>query len=371
MKVLFQSRTNLFKAPGGDMVQMLKTKEYLEKLGIKVDISLELEPDLNEYDLVHLFNLMEPQDIYIQMLNAKKQNKKIALSTIYGLYTEFERKARGGFFQKLANILSPYQIGYIKVLVKHYKEKRMHKGVYKMLFKGYYGMMKDIVDNTSVFLPNSHSEMKRVANEFKLKNYKYVSIPNAIDKTVFSSESENNVKANPYEKFKDCILCAARIEGRKSTLNLVRAIKDTDYKLVLVGNESQNQKEYVQQVHKESGENVFFLGAIPHEDLKNLYKMAKVHALVSWMETPGLSTLEAAAMDCNIVITKKGDTEEYFEDYAFYCEPDNIESIKKAIEKAYNSSINPKLKQKILTHYTWEETAKQTLNAYNIMGNYF
>ena len=75
MKVLFQTRTNLFEAPGGDMVQMLKTKEFLEKLGIKVDISLELEPDLTGYDLVHLFNLMEPQDIYIQMLNAKKQNQ--------------------------------------------------------------------------------------------------------------------------------------------------------------------------------------------------------------------------------------------------------------------------------------------------------
>ena len=99
MKVLFQSRTNLFDAPGGDLVQMLKTKEFLEKQGIHVDISLEFEPNLDGYDLVHLFNLMEPQDIYRQMKNAKKQNKKIALSTIYGLYTEFERKARGGLFQ--------------------------------------------------------------------------------------------------------------------------------------------------------------------------------------------------------------------------------------------------------------------------------
>ena len=73
MKVLFQSRTNLFEAPGGDMVQMLKTKEYLEKVGIQIDISLDFEPDLSGYDLVHLFNLMEPQDIYRQMLNAKKQ----------------------------------------------------------------------------------------------------------------------------------------------------------------------------------------------------------------------------------------------------------------------------------------------------------
>ncbi len=367
MNVLFQSRTNLFEAPGGDMIQILKTKEFLEKRGVTVDISLEFEPDLTGYDLVHLFNLMEPQDIYRQMMNAKKQNKKIALSTIYGLYTEFERKARGGIFQKLANVLSPYQINYIKTIIKHYFEKRFHKGVFKMLYKGYYGLMKEIVDNTTVFLPNSVSEMNRVAAEFKLKDYHFVSIPNAIDKTIFSDS--NDSYTNKYRHFKDCIVCAARIEGRKSTLNLIRAIKDTNYKLILVGNESHNQKKYVQQVHDEAGDNVVFLGAIPHNDLRDLYKVAKVHALISWMETPGLSSLEAAAMGCNIVVTSKGDTYDYFEDYAFYCEPDDVTSIKKAIDEAYNSPVNPKLKEKILKDYIWEKTAEQTINGYNKLLN--
>ena len=365
MKVLFQTRTNLFDAPGGDMVQMLKTKEFLERLGVDVTISLDFEPDLSNYDLVHLFNLMEPQDIYRQMKNAKNQNKKIALSTIYGLYTDFEREARGGIFQKLANVLSSYQIGYLKVLVKHYKEKRMHAGVYKMLVKGYYGLMKDIVDNTAVFLPNSNSEMNRVAREFKLSNYKYENVPNAIDVDVFNDLSNPDAQIlEKYAKYKDCILCAARIEGRKSTLNLVKAMKGSPHTLVLVGNESKNQKEYVDQVHREAGENVVFLGSIPHNELAVLYKLAKVHALVSWMETPGLSSLEAGAMDCNLVITEKGDTREYFEDFAFYCKPDDVESIKEAIELAYTTPVNHFLKQRIITNYNWTKTAERTISAY-------
>jgi len=202
-----------------------------------------------------------------------------------------------------------------------------------MIYKGYYGLMKEIVDNTSVFLPNSVSEMNRVATEFNLKNYNFVSIPNAIDKSVFTDS--DNEKPNKYSEFKDCILCAARIEGRKSTLNLVKTVKGTNYKLVLVGKESQNQKKYVEQVHEEAGDNVTFLGAISHDDLRDLYKFAKVHVLASWMETPGLSSLEAAAMGCNIVVTKKGDTYDYFEDYDFYCEPDDVDSIKRAIDQAY------------------------------------
>ena len=365
MKVLFQTRTNLFDAPGGDMVQMLKTKEYLEKIGVEVDISLEFSPDLSDYDLVHLFNLMEPQDIYPQMLNARRQNKKVVLSTIYGLYTEFERKARGGVFQKLANFLSPYQIGYIKTVIKQYKEKRMHDGVYQMLRKGYYGLMKEIVDNTSVFLPNSTSEMDRVAKEFKLTNYEFESIPNAIDKTIFNDQVEiDSDTFAKYGQFKDCIFCAARIEGRKSTLNLVQAVKDLPYKLVLAGNESKNQKQYVDAVHAAAGANVHFLGAVPHNDLAALYKLAKVHALVSWMETPGLSSLEAGAMDCNLVITDKGDTREYFGDLAFYCEPDDVNSIQTAIDAAYKSPVDSALKNRINNNFHWEVTAEKTLAGY-------
>ena len=48
MKVLFQTRTNLFDAPGGDLIQMMKTKEHLEKLGVTVDISLEFCPDVEQ-----------------------------------------------------------------------------------------------------------------------------------------------------------------------------------------------------------------------------------------------------------------------------------------------------------------------------------
>lgn len=365
MRVLFQTRTNLYTAPGGDLIQIQKTKEYLEKLGVHVDISLDFEPDLSSYDIVHIFNLMDPQDIYLQFKNAQKQNKKIVLSTIYGLYTEYERKARGGLFQKVANFLSPYQIGYIKILVRHYHEKKFHEGVKKMMFKGYYNMMKEIVDHTSYLLPNSVSEMNRIAKEYHLKNYNYIPVPNAVDLNVFNDKVElTEEDLKKYGQYKDCILCAARLEGRKSTLDLVRAMKNLPYQLVLVGNESKNQANFIKQVHEEAGENVHFLGPVPHADLAKLYKLAKVHALISWMETPGLSSLEAAVMDCNLVITKKGDTEEYFEDYAFYCEPGDVNSIEKALQKAYNSPVDKRLKDKISSKYNWEETAKATYKAY-------
>ena len=87
MNVLFQSRTTLFTVPGGDTVQILKTKEYLEKSGILININTESEPDLTGYDLVHLFNLIRPQEVLTQARNAKRQGKKIAaLHYLWSVY---------------------------------------------------------------------------------------------------------------------------------------------------------------------------------------------------------------------------------------------------------------------------------------------
>ncbi len=94
-----------------------------------------------------------------------------------------------------------------------------------------------------------------------------------------------------------------------------------------------------------------------------------MHVLPSWFETTGLSSLEAAAMGCNLVITRKGDTEEYFGDMAYYCEPDDISSIREAVLNAYSAPKNPKLKDHILENYTWNKTAEQTLNAYKTVLN--
>ncbi len=75
---------------------MLKTKEYLEKLGVKVEISLEISPDLNGYDLVHIFNIQDcvAYHSYKQIINA---------SVVQWQNTTFPRLRRG--FDSLHSLL--------------------------------------------------------------------------------------------------------------------------------------------------------------------------------------------------------------------------------------------------------------------------
>lgn len=362
MKVLFQSRKTLFTAPGGDTTQILKTKEYLEKLGVSVDISLELTPDVSNYDIVHVFNLMRPQELYLQVKNAKKYGKKVALSTIYGPYEEYEKKARGGILQVMNNMLSITQIEYLKVIARAVLNFEFSKGTCVYLLNGHKRLQRKIIKMVDVFLPNSDSEMLRVAKDFNLSSYNYIAVANAVDVNKFNYDK---VSIDPeLEKYRDCVLCVSRIEGRKNQLNIIRACNKLPYKFVYIGKAGANFQKYFEQCKKEANSNTYFLGQIEHEKLPQFYKLAKVHILASWMETPGLSSLEAGVMRTNIVVTKKGDTEDYFKDMAFYCEPDDLTSIKKAVQQAYETPFKENLLKRILDNYTWEDTARQTLDGY-------
>lgn len=57
MKVLLWTRPN-DRIAGGDLLQALNTKKYLEKFGLEVDITDAYGLDhtkLQEYDIIHLF----------------------------------------------------------------------------------------------------------------------------------------------------------------------------------------------------------------------------------------------------------------------------------------------------------------------------
>ncbi|MDD2947528.1 MAG: glycosyltransferase [Rugosibacter sp.] len=363
MKILFSSRTTLFSVPGGDTVQLVKTAEYLRNAGVEVDISTELEPSLNGYDLVHLFNLMRPQDVYLQARNAKRQGKRVALSTIYGRYIEYEHKVRGGLAGWVVRHISSWQVERLKVIARAIVNREINKGSLFTALFGYRNLCGRISEMVDVFLPNSQSEMYRVHEDFPVAIEKpFVVVPNAVDISVF--DQDQVVVNDEVKKFEGCVLCVARIEGRKCQLDLVRAIRDLPYQLVLIGKPAPNHLSYFDEIKREASDRIHILGQVPHEELAQYYKAAKVHALISWMETPGLSSLEAGAMNCNLVITAKGDTRDYFGDDAFYCEPDSIDSIRDAIVRAYNTPVDPALSRRIREDYNWQKTAEKTLEGY-------
>lgn len=366
MKVLMQSRNNFFTLRGGDTIQLEKTKAELEKLGVEVDFSLDFNPNLSNYDLVHLSNVTRIQETYLQVKNAKKQGKKIILSTIFWPMDEFEKQGQVGIRKIVNSFLGIDNQERIKALARYIKDKDSRNIATKNLWRvGYTKMQNYVVNNVDYFLPNSEMEMDEFCKSFKIKKKRYKVIPNAIDSNVAKIQMESEIPSE-FEKYRDAIICVGRIEPRKNQLALVKALDQSGYKLVLVGAVSDNQKSYFEQIKEimDRNKNFYYIPRINNSKLYQLYKVCKVSTLPSWLDTPGLVSLEAAAMGCNLAISSKGSTTEYFGEYAEYCLPDDIEGIRKAIDKAYSKSKNDDLKNKIFENYTWNIAGKKTLEAY-------
>jgi glycosyltransferase involved in cell wall biosynthesis len=207
-----------------------------------------------------------------------------------------------------------------------------------------------------MILPNSVSEYKRITQSYPCA-VNYSIIPNGVDIHLFKRNyfmgRDNNL-----------VLCVARIEGIKNQLNLIKALNYTRFRLLIVGSHAPNQKAYYDECQGIAAPNITFINHVSQQELVKYYQQAKVHVLPSWFETTGLSTLEAAAMGCNIVITDKGDAKEYFGTKAFYCDPAEPGSILSAIEKASESHYNEELHDMIIKRFTWKQAALQTYKAY-------
>ena len=353
MKIAFIIRPNVFDVPGGDTVQMTKTATELQKLGVSVDVFTSGQKvDYANFDLIHLFNIIDCEDLLYHALHS---SKPIALSTIYVDYREYDKHHRKGLISFLSKILPYHRIEYLKTLAKFMlKGEKVSSPLYWV--KGHNGSIKCILRKTAMLLPNSMNEYHRLQQDYHT-NLPYRVIPNGFDPDLF--------KTTPTETQRRGILCVGRIEGRKNQLNLIRAINQTNYTLTLIGQVSPNQKSYYRQCRSEAGPNIRFIDYLPQNELLSFYQQSKVHALPSWFETTGLSNLEAAAMGCNLVIADRGDVRDYFENYAYYCEPDDINSIRHSIEKAYETENNGLLKTHVFTHFTWEKAAEATLKAYS------
>ncbi|HUB62366.1 MAG TPA: glycosyltransferase family 4 protein [Puia sp.] len=354
MKVLFISRSTLFSGPGGDTVQITKTAEGLRNAGIEVDIRLSNEEiDYRPYDLIHFFNIIRPADILRHIF---RSHKPYVISTIYVDYYEFDANFRKGMARPLFRLLSADGIEFLKVLAR-----RLTSGEQvisrRYLVWGHRRSVRYIIRHARCLLPNSHSEYMRLVARYGIQQ-KYRVVPNAVDQKLFSLPSDDSGRAS------NVVLCVGRIEGIKNQLQLVRALNDTGYTLFLIGSAAPNQPEYYSECRKIAAPNIRFVEPIAQEELVRYYAMAKVHVLPSWFETTGLSSLEAAAMGCNIVITDKGDTREYFGDDAWYCDPASADSIRSAVDRAASALRSERLIQRIAQHYTWETAAAETAAAY-------
>jgi glycosyltransferase involved in cell wall biosynthesis len=168
---------------------------------------------------------------------------------------------------------------------------------------------------------------------------------------------------------RDYVMWTGTVEPRKNLSGLARAfarLERDDLDLVLVGPKGWN--EDLDATMAPVKDRVRALGFVPSEDLPPLYAGARVFCYPSLLEGFGFPVLEAMAQGTPVVTSLGTSTEELGKDAAVLVDPTDPQELASAITRVLEDEpLARKLAQAgrdRVTEYTWERTARVTLDAY-------
>lgn len=362
MKVVFCVRHNFHSSPGGAQIQIMKTSAGLKKLGVECDIiTSPAGVDWEKYDIIHLSDLTWVYDLLRYLECLKNVRKPKVLSTIYWPFDDYAANGAPFIQRMIFKLFGVNGFEFAKAAVKCVTQRNL---VYlRGVTRSYIGNQRSIANQVDWFLPNAETEQQAMNHRLGLNKTNYSVVNNAIDVSLF--DVLRSVKT--YEKVPNTVVCVGRIDPRKNQMALLNALySDRDIRITFIGQPGPNSRGYAEELKKraEVRGNVEFLMQMPQREVFEHLLTSQVHALPSWVETPGLVSLEAAYADCSIVVGKRGSVGDYFRDYAWYCEPDSPESIRKAVLEALQNKPSQGLKTLIRQEYSWDYAAKQTYEAY-------
>ncbi len=341
-RILFGTSPKAFENKGGGEILLTKSRQYIKELGFETAL-FDGEQNFKSFDLFHNFSLH--RDCLEQVTKAKEAGLKIVVSPVY--WPSIKHALLSG---------RPIK-GRAKSMAAEMLNRFGSAGV---------SAVKNMLALADIITPSSIAEATMLKKRFGIEGNRIKIIHNGVE-TRFS-------KASP-EKFekkyglKDFVLYVGRIEERKNVFTLIKAMKGIDEVLVIIGNAKKGSEAYYKKCKKAAGKKIVFLSGLKHEDkmLESAYAACKVFVLPSWYETPGLAGLEAGLAGANVVITKEGCTKEYFGRFALYVNPVSVSDIRERIKEALDEPKSNMLKNHIKDRFFWENSAKETKQAYETL----
>ncbi len=362
MKIALIARENLNIIKGGDTFVILKIKELLEKNGIHAELILNKNQFKENYDLYHLFNLGDLKTSTFYVKQILKSKKKFVLNPfwyktdeifykIFLLWKDYSKyKKIFNFLEKLVG--SNFLFNSLKILNRY---RRDLKEEYTLKMASAIIIESPTIKN---ILVNYFLRLKKHIEE------KIFILPLPIDDN-FLSSSCREVSFNL--NLTDYVLNVGRIGPLKNQIAIIKAlVKNPEIPIILVGykhNTSGNFKFYYQELDnliKKRG-NVVHINEVSTEELIYLYKNAKVYCHPSIFEPYGLSVLEAAYFDCNLVVTNNCGVKDYIEGEIFFIDPMDTEDLKEKLILALNK---PKADKNLKINLDWQFYIKELIKIY-------
>jgi glycosyltransferase involved in cell wall biosynthesis len=339
--VLLHSPAHVFQAPGGGENQLVQTGRYLDRLGVTVRPFQPWVDRLERARLVHLFGLSRE-----------------------GL--ELARVARA---RRMPVVVSPvcwYEPRALLALAGGPVRGAWHvaRWAAQNVWPRWPRWRRELLGLADRVLPNSQAEADQLVRLFALDPARLHVVPNGVEPRF--------AEATPdlwHARFGTgpLVLYAGRVEPRKNVLGLVRAASATGLPLTVIGDAPPGHEPYLRACQAAAAGRVRWLPAVGHADpvLASAYAAARVVALPSWFETPGLTALEGALAGAAVVVTPYGCAREYFGDLVGYARPDRPAEVGRALEQAWRAGPDPRLAPHVAAHFLWSEVARRTREVYD------
>jgi glycosyltransferase involved in cell wall biosynthesis len=273
MKVLFDHPAPFALAHGGFQTQIEQTKAALERRGVEVEY-LRWWDDRQDGDLIHYFG--RPGGGYIDFAHAKGIKVVVA-----ELLTGLGSRSTGARFL----------------------QKSLMRATQTVLPQSFWNRLAwDAYQKADAFVANTKWEAYLMQSMFGAAPAKVHIIPNGVEEIFFQPQIDWNQKPES-----DYLVCTAVIHPRKRILELARAAVRSKVPVWIVGKPySESDPYYLQflEVQKRNPDLIRYEGSVSDRaQLAKIYRQARGFVLLSTMETLSLSSFEAAASKCPLLLS--------------------------------------------------------------------
>lgn len=336
MKILFEGYNCIGQnKAGGVFIKAKNLKTNIEKEGFIVKYFDKWQDKISDFDILHIF--MTSSDVYSTVRYAKSINKPIVVSSIVPI-------ARG------------FTIIYNRILSKIFHLYTAWK------------LNGDVLSMADVIIAESECEKKHICRYYGINPNKIKVIPNGIDaKAATTDKSLFYKKTGISGKY---VLQVGRFDTNKNQLSTIRAVKNTDIQLVLIGGPDKNEPSYYEICKKEAGENVHFLGWVDHEDplLYSAYSNAHTIILPSHKEIFGNAIWEGALCGANVVVTNRLPIDEWgFSNYCLTINPKSYIDIQQKLKQSLELPKNDVLSKLVKERFSWKTITDEHVMLYEMM----
>ncbi len=349
LRVLMQTRPNVFIQRGGDTIVLERLSKGLSEAGVSVTVDITGDQNPGSYDVVHLYNFATPTITHALAQRARAVGVPFVVTPLYEDIALFHTQSH-----YVANKLVEYVNQRQAIPGWNMTYQELSRIVPMQRFP-----VDEVANYAAAVMPNGAGEAEALRRDFPtIKSIMEVPVGSEIGAHTGPELFEQTYGV------RDFVFCVGRLESRKNQLMLLKALEDSELTVVLAAGAFSYQPKYEAAVRdfKRRGKTII-LGHVEPEMLSSAYAACRLHVLPSWYELPGLVSLEAAAYNKNIVVTRTGTTADYVGDRGFYCVPWDADSIHSAVHAAYYAPVREGLVE-MAQRFSWLRAVQKTLDVY-------